>query len=128
MVSAKHFMQVNEAINPLRIINGSIGFLFMYTLAFFFVKIIRLHKSHSKLLQPVANYFVYFGKNSMIIYLFHGYFTRSTIILLTKLFGLPNEIFYFVLVSSMGILGPIELYKFLQTRSKMFIYSVGGAK
>ncbi|MGI2906715.1 acyltransferase family protein [Tolypothrix sp. VBCCA 56010] len=125
MVLTKYFIAVNNIENS-RIINGPIAFLSMYAVTNSREKIL-LPKQLENLRHAVATSFVYLGAASMIIYLFHGYFTRGTILFITK-FLVPNPIFYFIVVSFMGILGPIILYKFLLSKSKIFIYSIGGVK
>jgi len=125
MIFTKNLIAVND-VEPSRIINGPIGFLFMYMMVS--ENRILLPKLLESLRNSITSHFLYLGKMSMIVYLFHGYFTRSTIIILTKLLGLPNPIFYFIIVSFTGVLGPIVLYKVLQKRSKIFMYSIGSAQ
>lgn len=121
----KYFVANN--IDNSRIFNGPAAFLFMYAMV---VSQERIHlpKLFGKIQNSIVTNFAYLGVVSMIIYLFHGYFTRSTIIFIVKIFGLPEPLFYFIVVSIMGVLGPTILYKVLQPRSKMFVYSIGGAK
>ncbi|GAX43274.1 acyltransferase family protein [Tolypothrix sp. NIES-4075] len=126
MVLTKYFIAVSNIENS-RIINGPIAFLSMYLITNSREKIL-LPKQLEHLRLGVATSFVYLGAASMIIYLFHGYFTRGTILLIAKFLGLPNPILYFIVVSFMGIVGPIILYKLLLSKSKIFMYSIGGAK
>ncbi|NEU74503.1 acyltransferase [Hassallia byssoidea VB512170] len=126
MVLTKYFIAVSNIENS-RIINGPIAFLSMYAVTNSREKIL-LPKQLEHLRHAIATSFVSLGVASMIIYLFHGYFTRGTIIFITKFLGLPNPILYFTVVSFMGILGPIILYKFLLSKSKIFMYSIGGVK
>jgi len=126
MAFTKYFIAVNNIENS-RIINGPLAFLCMYALINSREKIL-LPKQLEHLRHAIATYFVYLGVASMIIYLFHGYFTRGIIIFITKFLGLPNPILYFLVVSFMGIVGPIILSQLLLSKSKIFMYSIGGAK
>ncbi len=126
MILTKYFIAVNNIENS-RIVNGPIAFLCMYAIINLPDKIL-LPKLLQHLRHAVATYFIYLGTASMIIYLFHGYFTRGTITFVIKVLSLPNPIFYFILVSFIGIFGPIIIYKFLLSKSKIFMYSIGGSK
>jgi fucose 4-O-acetylase-like acetyltransferase len=127
MITTKYFIPFHDALDLSRLINGVIAFLFMYIMLNL-GKTLPLTESLDKLLQSVKNHLVYLGESSMIIYLFHGYFTRSTILLLLNIFGLPNQALYFILVSTMGALGPILLYIILLNKRKILMYSIGGGK
>ncbi|MBW4630546.1 MAG: acyltransferase [Iphinoe sp. HA4291-MV1] len=122
-----HTMLAVKNIDISRIINGPIAFFFLYIVLNLGTRVL-FPKQVEKLVHRTRNYLVYLGTLSMIIYLFHGYFTRSTIILMTKLFHLPNPILYFIVVSFMGVVGPLIIYNFLKDRSQIFMYSIGGAK
>ena len=126
MALTKYFLAVNN-IEHSRIINGPIAFLCMYAVINSQEKIL-LPKQLEHLRHAIATSSVYLGAVSMIIYLFHGYFTRGTISFIIKVLGLPNPILYFIVVSFMGIVGPIILSKFLLSKSKILMYSIGGAK
>ena len=126
MLASRYFLEFDK-VDLVRLINGPTAFLLMYLILNSGKRII-LPMTASKLTTSFTKHVVYLGKLSMVIYLFHGYFTRSTIIFLLKVFGRPEPSLYFILVCSMGILGSVILYKLLENRSKIFIYSIGGGK
>jgi len=89
---------------------------------------IVLSKRATELIQSYAKYVVYLGKISRVVYLFHGYFTRSTVMFIVKVWGRIKPILYFMIVSSIGVLWSGILYQLLQNKSKAFMYSIGTGK
>ncbi len=126
MLAVKHFMTTNH--HPLApIINGGLAFGFLYTI----IDVHRLKFSYepiNKLLHSVKNNILYAGKVSMILYLFHMYFATITRIVLFKGFSITEPSLHFVLGSLTAFLGPILVYKLLQKRSQVFMYSIGEGK
>jgi fucose 4-O-acetylase-like acetyltransferase len=127
MLVTKYFIPVHDDLDLLRIINGCLAFVGIYIILRSLQKIAS-PKLMEKLLTSMTNNFVYLGSMSMIIYLFHGYFTRLTIVILIKLLKVPDQYLYFLLASTMGVVCPIIIYNFLRDKSKLFVASIGGAK
>jgi len=117
-----------NAIDIVRLVNGSIGFLLIFILLNVEGNHVNLSNSAKKFKDSTLDCFVYLGKMSMIIYLFHGYFTRTTAIIMTKALGLPSVDLYFAVVTAMGVAGPILLYEMMQSKSKIFVHITGGSK
>ena len=126
MLAVKHFMTTNyQPLVP--IINGLLAFAFLYTI----IDAHRINLSYepiNKLWHSVKNNILYAGKVSMILYLFHMYFATITRIFLIKGFSITEPSLHFVLGSITAFLGPILVYKLLQKRSKVFMYSIGEGK
>lgn len=130
MVLCQYFLPPDASIDFLRLFNGIVGFILMYVISTqLFIQVNNHNLSIKETLFPkISNYIQYLGTVSMAIYLFHGYFTGVTKAILLKIFVLPNPALYFLLVSGMGIAGPILVYEIFRSRSKMFIYSIGATK
>lgn len=129
MLIARYFLDLStNGFDFLRLINGPTAFLLMYIMLNPGKKISFLPKTFNHLKQSFETHIIEFGKTSMVIYLFHGYFTRGTGIFVLKIFGRPEPILYFTLVTSVGVLGSVILYKFLHNKNKIFMYSIGGSK
>lgn len=108
------------------LINGTIAFLSIYTtLALAEAKHILIPRKALNLMKPS---FIFLGKISMIIYLFHMYFITITKVILSKLYGTIDPSLYFISGSFIGILGSILIYKLFYNRSKIFRYSLGEGK
>jgi fucose 4-O-acetylase-like acetyltransferase len=126
MLTVKHFMATNH--HPLAtIINGALAFVFLYTI----INAHRIKLSYepiNKLLHLVKTNILYAGKVSMVLYLFHMYFATLTRIFLVKGFSITEPSLHFILGSITGFLGPILVYKILQKRSQVFMYSIGEGK
>ena len=118
-----YFIQVNFEEVFVNIINGIIGFFLIYTLAATSKKIISF-KQLGKLLHSVKANFLYLGKISMVIYVLHIYFVTAIRVFLVQ-FGITQPSLHFVLGCLAATLGPVIVYKILQTRSKVFRYSLG---
>jgi len=128
MLAARELIEIsNSGIDLVRLINGSLAFLLMYIMLCSATTIV-LSKRATELIQSYAKYVVYLGKISMVVYLFHGYFTRTTVMFIVKVLGRIEPILYFMIVSSLGVLGPVILYQILQNKSKAFMYSIGAGK
>lgn len=70
----------------------------------------------------------YIGKQSLIIYIFHGYFTRAFAILAkTFLPTLPLPGLFFLFATFLGTIGPLLLYHLILRRSQKTLFLVGGA-
>jgi fucose 4-O-acetylase-like acetyltransferase len=126
MLAVKHFMGTNH--HPLAtIINGALAFVFLYTI----INAHRIKLSYepiNKLLHLVKTNILYAGKVSMVLYLFHMYFATLSRIVLFKVFSITEPSLHFVLGSLTACLGPILVYKLLQKRSQVFMYSIGEGK
>lgn len=128
IVTARELIEIsNSGVDFVRLINGSVAFLLMYIMLGSLPTRV-LSKRASEIMQSSAKYVVYLGKLSMVVYLFHGYFTRSTGMFIVKVLGRIEPILYFMIVASIGVLGPVFIYQFLQNRSKIFMYSIGAGK
>jgi hypothetical protein len=127
MMITKYFIEFDNQVDLVRLINGPIAFLVMYIILNL-GRIILLPKTVNQLIRSFATQVIYLGKVSMVIYLFHGYFTRSTIIFLLKFLGRPEPILYFILASSMGVLGSVIFYNILIKKSNFLMYSIGSSK
>lgn len=123
MLITNYLMQVNHEVF-VNIINGTIGFFLIYTMAVIGKKIVSF-KQLSKLLHSVKANFLYLGKISMVIYVFHIYFLTATRVFLVRFFGITQPSLQLVLGCLAATLGPVIVYKLLQTRSKVFRYSLG---
>jgi fucose 4-O-acetylase-like acetyltransferase len=129
MVVTLHFLPKDADVDYLRIVNGIIGFLCLYIVCDKLITNLSNTKLiYGKLLATLTNFFIYSGKVSMVIYLFHGYFTGLLKTIMFKVGILPNPSLYFVIVSYAGILGPILIYEILKNRSRLFLYSIGSGK
>lgn len=114
-----------------KFVNGIIGFVLMYTIAYeedneeqikFSLKLLN------PLLQSLKASFLYLGKISMTVYLLHIPFGSGTRVFLIKVFGITDPSIHFVLGCAAAILGPVVIYNFLHSRSRIFMYSIGEAK
>lgn len=106
-------------------INGMIAFLSLYT------TIILVETKHvlvPRILYLTKPNFIFLGKISMIIYLFHMYFITVTKIFVSRLFTTTAPSLYFILGSFIGVLGSILIYKLFYKKSKIFRYSLGEGK
>jgi len=114
-----------------KFVNGIIGFVLMYTIAYEEDKGDKINfflKHLNSLLQSLKASFLYLGKISMTVYLLHIPFGSGTRVFLIKVFGITDPSIHFVLGCAAAILGPIVIYNFLHSRSRIFMYSIGEAK
>lgn len=129
MVICEQLLPKDASVDYLRLINGTVGFIFLYLIS---IKLLGNVEDTSRKPTTTLNRIIaslqYCGAASIAIYLFHGYFTGLSRAILLKVTGLPHPIVYFSLLSLMGIIGPLVIYEVLRTRSKLFVYSIGGAK
>lgn len=128
LLAAKYFIKISSSgFDFLRLINGPTAFLLLYIILESGKNPV-VSKTISKIKGSLLNNIAFIGKISMVVYLFHGYFTRSAIMIVTKILGRPEAIIYFLVVGLIGVLGPIVLYQLLHNRSKFFRYSIGAGK
>ncbi|BAY37929.1 acyltransferase family protein [Nostoc sp. NIES-2111] len=129
MVICAYFLPKDANIDYLRLINGTIGFIFLYFISIQLIgNLENISRKPTTTLNRIIESCQYCGAASIAIYLFHGYFTGLSRAILLKVTGLPHPIAYFAILSLMGIIGPLVIYEALRTRSKLFLYSIGGAK
>jgi hypothetical protein len=129
LIACESLLPKDASVDYLRLINGTVGFMFLYLLSIQLISYIDKSSSEKgKLWQKFTEYLQYCGTASMAIYLFHGYFTGITKVILLRTANLPNPILYFLIVSLAGILFPLLIYNTFKTRSKLFLYSIGAAK
>ncbi|QLE56150.1 acyltransferase [Nostoc sp. TCL26-01] len=127
MVICEYFLPKDARIDYLRMINGIVGFILLYFISMQLIN--RVEKqANNNLLHKFIQCCQYLGAVSIAIYLFHGYFTGFSKAILLKFLGLPHPSLYFVVVSFMGITGPLLMYEILKSRSKPFLFSIGAAK
>lgn len=74
----------------------------------------------------VNEFIVFMGKQSLVIYIFHGYFTRSFALIFNSFLSFISPPAYFFLASCMGILGPLFLYLFAVKKSHKLQNLLGG--
>jgi len=123
MLAVKHYIANNH--NPLAsLINGIVAFVFLFII----LDNPRI-KLSSELINNLWHSFesniLYAGKMSMVIYLFHMYFATITRTFLVKGLSITEPGIHFILGSITAYLGPIIVYRLLQNRSKVFMYSIG---
>ncbi len=100
-----------------RLINGIPGFLLFY---------ITCHLSQ-RILQKSAHAAIhYIGAMSLVVYLFHGYFTRFSSIVLAKLPGQILPLGYLFVLSVLGVGGPLLLNHFILKQNRILSYVTGG--
>ena len=112
-----HLLPTRDYYNVPRLINGVPGFLLFY---------IAYHLSQ-RILQKSAHAAIqYVGAMSLIVYLFHGYFTRFSSIILAKLPGQIPPLGYLLILSIAGIGGPLLLNHFVFKKTHILSYVTGG--
>ena len=112
-----HFLPTRIYSNVPRLINGVPGFLLFY---------ITCHLSQ-RIFQRSAHAAIrYIGAMSLIVYLFHGYFTRFSSIILTKSAGQIIPLGYLLILSIAGIGGPLLLNHFVLKQNRILSYITGG--
>ena len=112
-----HFLPTSIYYNVPRLINGIPGFLLFYITC----------ALSQRLLQKSAHAAIhYIGAMSLIIYLFHGYFTRFSSIILAKLPGQVPPLGYLLILSILGIGGPLLLNHFVLKQNRILSYVTGG--
>jgi fucose 4-O-acetylase-like acetyltransferase len=102
----------------LKVFNGFIGFWIIY---------IFLIPGDSQILIWLQNKLVYLGKISMSIYLLHIIYASLTRMLLMQI-GVKSVIIQFSIGLIVAILGSSLTHKYLESRSKIFLYSIGEAR
>lgn len=68
----------------------------------------------------------YIGAMSLIVYLFHGYFTRFSSIAIAKLPGHVLPLGYRLILSVLGIGGPLLFNHFILKQNRILSYVTGG--
>lgn len=126
MLTINYFFGINYNLLT-KLVNGIVGFIFLYTVAVNDEFAVSL-KPLKRMLHLVKDNFVYLGKISMTIYLLHIPFGSGTRLLLLKVFETTNVGLHFLMGCMLAILGPVVIYHFLHSRSKIFMYSIGEGK
>ncbi len=130
MLAINYFLEVDYNLFS-KLVNGILGFVLMYTIAYEEDKEDQIKfslKPLNPLLQSLKASFLYLGKISMTVYLLHIPFGSGTRVFLIKLFGITDPSIHFFLGCAAAILGPVVIYNFLHSRSRIFMYSIGEAK
>jgi Acyltransferase family len=125
LISVKQVFSGELLVYIARLINGPIAFLMLYI----GLELGRNHQwkqgfTRIQLLVRQA------GMLSMVIYLFHGYFTRGAAIAIAKVTQSTHLLLFpelhFFILSSAGILLPLLLHHFVIKRSALLNYVTGG--
>jgi fucose 4-O-acetylase-like acetyltransferase len=105
----------------LRLITGIPGFILLYTACGFSKRV------SDRMALPILHRSVIdLGVMSMVVYLFHGYFTRFSSLMMTKLLGPIPPIGYFLILSTMGIAAPLILNVWILKKNAFLSYVTGG--
>lgn len=112
-----HLLPTKIYYNVPRLINGIPGFLLFY---------ITCHLSQRILQKSVHAAIHYIGAMSLVVYLFHGYFTRFSSIILAKSPGQNLPLGYLLTLSILGIGGPPLLNHFVLKQNRILSYVTGG--
>ena len=112
-----HLLPTRIYYNIPRLINGIPGFLLFY---------ITCHLSQRILQKSVHAAIHYIGTMSLVVYLFHGYFTRFSSIILAKSPGQILPLGYLLTLSILGIGGPLLLNHFVLKQNRILSYVTGG--
>ena len=103
-----------------RLVTGIPGFVLLYLMCGL------SRRLANRIARPsVHSSLVHIGTMSMVIYLFHGYFTRFSVLILTKLSPGMIPIGYFLILSITGIGAPLLLNVFILRRSSPLSYITG---
>ncbi len=120
VITAKLQMPLLSQLLIVRLVTGIPGFVLLYLICGLsrrFADRMAYPSIHSSL--------VHVGTMSMVIYLFHGYFTRFSALILTKFSPGIMPIGYFLILSAMGIGGPLLFNVFILKRSSRLSYITG---
>ena len=112
-----HLLPTRVYYNIPRLINGVPGFLLFYMTCHLSQRV--LQKSAHAAIQSI-------GAMSLIVYLFHGYFTRFSSIILAKSPGQILPLGYLLILSIAGIGGPLLLNHFVLKQNRILSYITGG--
>ncbi len=82
-------------------------------------------QSNSNVGDVFYRFISYVGKQSLIVYIFHGYFTRAFALVMKAMPAYPLPGLYFVLSTLVGTIGPMALYFLILKRSSKLRYLVG---
>ncbi len=100
-----------------RLFNSIPGFLLFY---------ITYHLSQRTIHKRAHASIHYIGAMSLIIYLFHGYFTRLSSIMITKMAGQILPVEYLAILGVTGIIGPLLINHFILRHNRILSYITGG--
>jgi peptidoglycan/LPS O-acetylase OafA/YrhL len=112
-----HFLPPSEYHSIPRLFNGIPGFLLFY---------ITYHLSQRTLHNSAHAALHYIGAMSLIVYLFHGYFTRLSSIIISKTAGQILPLGYLAILSIVGIGGPLLLHHLILRHNRVLSYVTGG--
>ena len=103
-----------------RLVTGIPGFILLYLMCGL------SRRFANKIARPsIHSSLVHIGTLSMVVYLFHGYFTRFSALILAKFSPGIVPIGYFLILSIMGIGAPLLLNVFILKRSPQLAYLTG---
>ena len=120
VIATKLQMPLLSQLLIVRLVTGIPGFVLLYLICGLsrrFADRIAYPFTHSSL--------VHVGTMSMVIYLFHGYFTRFSALILTKFLPGIMPIGYFLILSTIGIGGPLLFNVLILRRSSRLSYITG---
>lgn len=121
IVVVKIALPLTSQLLEVRLFTALPGFILFYLLC-------CLSRSMTnRMMFPIAHSSVaYMGMMSMVIYLFHGYFTRFSSLMIAKFLGQIPPIEYFLILSSVGIVAPLLLNALILKRNPILAYITGG--
>jgi fucose 4-O-acetylase-like acetyltransferase len=121
ILTAKALLPSLSQLFILRLITGIPGFILLYLTC-------GLSKRGTdRIALPILHSSVaYLGIMSMVIYLFHGYFTRMSSLIITKFLGQIAPMEYFLILSVMGITIPLLLNLLILRKNRILSYITGG--
>ena len=121
IIETKLMLPLTSQLLIVRLCTGMPGFVLLYLACGLSKRMtdrLALSIIHAKL--------SYLGMMSMVIYLFHGYFTRLSSLIITQFGGQIPPIGYFVILSSAGIVAPLLLNALILKRNPILAYITGG--
>jgi fucose 4-O-acetylase-like acetyltransferase len=110
-------LPITEYQGITRLINSCPGFLLFYIAYHIFERL-----CNSQIQKAIH----YIGSMSLIVYLFHSYFTRFSSILISSSLGQISPIAYLLILSIAGITVPLLLNHFILKNNKFLSYVTGG--
>lgn len=119
--TAKALLPQVSQLFVVRLFSGVPGFVLLYLLCG-----VSRRTSDRIALPFLHSSVAYLGIMSMVIYLFHGYFTRFSSLMITKFIGQIPSIGYFLILSTMGIVAPLVLNRWILKRNAFLSYITGG--
>lgn len=118
MFSIYHFTPY-EFYPYVKIING-----ILFSFALLLLSIFSAKALPQRLNQAILD----LGIMSMVIYLLHIFFSSGLRILLSSYFGVSTPGLHLLAGSLAGIIGPLLVYQYLNTRSRLFMFSIGQSR